>query len=156
MYDVEKRISVDTSDTTVISCIDELHLWSAPFGLSLLETVKFQKNIEILDIGCGLGFPMLEIAQRFGSIVSVTCIDPWKEAVQRLRIKAESYNIKNISIIEGNIEDNDFPKNFFGLIISNNGINNVENLDLSLSECYRIAKPGTQFVSQTHQRLIHC
>ena len=47
--------------------IDDLPLWSAPFGLKLLETLKFKKNINVLDIGCGEGFPLIEIAARFGN-----------------------------------------------------------------------------------------
>src|SRR4030067_181575 len=50
----------------IISAIDELSLWAAPFGLKLLETIKLKKNITALDIGFGLGFPLLEVAMRLG------------------------------------------------------------------------------------------
>jgi arsenite methyltransferase len=42
---------------------DELPLWSAPFGLTLLDTIRMKKGIRVLDIGSGAGFPMLEIAE---------------------------------------------------------------------------------------------
>ena len=35
---------VDTDDFELISVIDELPLWSAPFGLRLLETIELKKD----------------------------------------------------------------------------------------------------------------
>jgi hypothetical protein len=45
--------------------IDELPLWSAHFGLKLLDSIKMKKNMNVLDIGSGLGFPAIEVAMRF-------------------------------------------------------------------------------------------
>lgn len=36
-----------------IDGLDELCVWSAPFGLKLLEFVAYKKNITVLDIGFG-------------------------------------------------------------------------------------------------------
>jgi SAM-dependent methyltransferase len=43
-------------------------------------------------------------------------------------------------------EDLPFDDSHFDLIVSNNGINNVQNMETSLSECSRVCKPGGQFV----------
>ncbi|MBU1344941.1 MAG: hypothetical protein KKE44_14360 [Proteobacteria bacterium] len=56
--------------------MDDLPLWSAPFGLTLLDTLKFKKNINVLDIGCGEGFPLIEIAARFGETSRFFGLDP--------------------------------------------------------------------------------
>ena len=45
---------------------DELPLWSAPFGLLLLEQVVMRPGLTILDVGAGTGFLTIELAQRFG------------------------------------------------------------------------------------------
>ena len=58
------KTNYDLNDKEIISAIDELSLWAAPFGLKLLETIKLKKNITALDIGFGLGFPLLEVGDR--------------------------------------------------------------------------------------------
>ncbi len=129
-----------------VSVIDELPLWSAPFGLKLLEAIKIRKKITVLDIGSGLGFPVLEIAMRLGESCKVYGIDPWKEAVNRIRQKISFYGIRNVEIFDGVAENIPLPDHSVDLIVSNNGINNVNDLSKTLLECTRVCKPGGQFV----------
>ena len=51
----------DLEDADLVSVIDEVPLWSAPFGLGLLEVVRMAPNLNVLDVGSGLGFPKLEM-----------------------------------------------------------------------------------------------
>jgi len=46
---------------------DELPIWSAPFGLKLLEFIDYKPNITAIDLGFGTGFPLIEIAMRLGN-----------------------------------------------------------------------------------------
>ena len=55
-------------------------------------------------------------------------------------------NIKNAEVIKGVAEKLPFDDNYFDLLVSNNGINNVEDMKLTLSECTRVSKKGAQFV----------
>ena len=132
-------------DPEMVSVMDELPLWSAPFGLKLLETIRLKPNIYVLDIGSGTGFPLLEIAQRIGISSKVFGIDPWELVTNRIKLKIEKYKIKNAEIIKGVGENLPFPDNYFELIVSNNGINNVDNIEQTLAECYRVSKAGCQF-----------
>lgn len=122
------------------SVYDELPLWSAPFGLKLLEEVPLKKNIKVLDIGFGTGFPMLELAQRLGESSVVYGIDPWKEATGRTQQKIKILGLKNVRIYSGYAENMPFRDCYFDLIISNNGLNNVTDLSKVLKETYRVAK----------------
>ncbi|MCX6231212.1 MAG: class I SAM-dependent methyltransferase [Bacteroidetes bacterium] len=125
---------------------DELSLWSAPFGLKLLDVLQYKKNINVLDIGCGAGFPLLEISQRLG--LSSTCygIDPSEAAISRLKAKAAAMQLKNIRCFDCKAEEMPFDDEIFHLIVSNNGINNTENADLVLKEAYRTAGKNAQLV----------
>jgi len=138
--------SFDINNAELVSVIDELSLWAAPFGLRLLETIKLKHNIKVLDIGCGLGFPVIELAQRLGNTSKVFGIDPWEKAIERSLFKIKKYGINNVEIIKGIAEELLFEDSFFDLVVSNNGINNVQDMKLALSECARVSKPDAQLV----------
>ena len=129
-----------------VSCIDELPLWSAPFGLSLLDTIEMKAGLKVLDIGCGCGFPLIELAQRLGSSCSLTGIDPWETALGRVRLKILQYGISNVEVLNCQAETMPFEDGYFTLIVSNNGLNNVENPEQAIRECSRVATPGAQLV----------
>lgn len=133
-------------DPALISIIDELPLWSAPFGLMLLDNVLLNPNINVLDIGCGLGFPLIELSQRFGDSCKFYGTDPWQSALKRAQAKIHKYDIKNTIVTKSVAEKLPFKNNSFDLIVSNNGINNVQYIDQTLSECFRVSNPGAQFL----------
>jgi ubiquinone/menaquinone biosynthesis C-methylase UbiE len=100
-----------------------------------------------LDIGFGLGFPLLEVAQRLGNSSKVYGIDPWKAAIERTQTKIKFLGLTNIELLEGVAENILLPDDSIDLIVSNNGINNVQNLDNVMNECKRVAKKSAQFVA---------
>lgn len=125
---------------------DELPLWSAPFGLSLLDTIRLKKGINVLDIGSGGGFPLLEIAERAGKTVAVYGIDPSADSIKMISRKIALKGISNAFITLGVAEELPFPDHFFGLIVTNNGINNVQDERKVLSECFRVLSDNGQMV----------
>lgn len=130
----------------LLNTFDELPFWSAPFGLKLLDNIDCKKNISVLDIGFGSGFPLTEIAMRLGDSCTIYGIDPWAEAIERTRLKLDYYNINNVNLIEGVAENIPLKGDSLDLITSNNGINNVADIEQVISECSRIMKPGGQFI----------
>jgi len=140
------KTNYDLNDNETVSVIDELPLWSAPFGLRLLDKINYRKNISALDIGSGLGFPLLEVAMRLGNTCKVYGIDPWEAAVERIKTKVRVYGITNVEIITGVAEKIPLPDNFVDLIFSNNGLNNVSDIKAVLNECRRISKIGSQLL----------
>jgi len=135
-YDLVKYIDV----------ADELEIWSAPFGLKLLDYINYKTNISAIDIGFGTGFPLTEIALRLGESSIVYGIDPWKDAIKRVNKKVDYYGLTNVRIIEGIAESIPLENDSIDLITSNNGINNVSDIDKVLSECSRIIKQSGQFI----------
>jgi len=136
----------DFSDSSLVSSLDELPIWSSYFGSLILDRIKFSHNANILDVGCGTGYPLLEIAQRFGSSSTAYGIDPWSEALERAEFKKNAMNLQNVKLIEHNAEDLPFEDNFFDLVVSNNGVNNVEDPHKVFKECFRVSKTGAQFL----------
>jgi arsenite methyltransferase len=136
----------DFESPELVAAFDDLPLWSAPFGLLLLDTVRMRPSLRALDIGSGSGFPLLELAQRLGPESQVVGLDPWRSAAQRARLKARFYRVANVELVEGVAEQMPFPDAHFDLVVSNNGLNNVEDPDRSLAECARVSAPGAQLV----------
>lgn len=113
----------------LFNVFDELPLWSAPFGLKLLDNICYKPDISVLDIGFGTGFPLTEIAMRLGDSCIIYGIDPWENAIQKAKEKIDYYGINNIRIIEGVAESIPLKNNSIDLITSNNGLNNVSDID---------------------------
>ncbi len=143
---MKKYLNNDFDFTEYVNVSDECSIWSAPFGLKLLDYIDYKQNISALDIGFGTGFPLTEIALRLGESSTVYGIDPWSDAIERAKQKIEYYRITNIKIFEGVAESIPLKDNSVDLIVSNNGINNVNDINQVISECSRIVKPGGQFV----------
>jgi arsenite methyltransferase len=137
----------ESDDPELISIIDELPLWSAPFGLKLLDNVQLKPNINVLDVGCGLGFPLIELSQRFGNTCKFYGVDPWQSALKRAQAKIYEYKITNTVVTKSIAEKLPFKNNSFDLIVSNNGINNVQDIRQTLSECFRVSNTGAQFLT---------
>lgn len=132
---------IDSSPPDFGDFFDELPLWSAPFGLLLLERVPMRRDQAILDVGAGTGFLTVELAQRCrGS--SVVAVDPWEAAVRRLRRKLEFLGLENVRVLQCDGAAMDVPEASIDLVVSNLGINNFENADAVLEACHRAARPG--------------
>ena len=138
--------SFDLNHPDLVSVLDELPLWSAPFGLKLLSAVRLRRGIAALDIGCGTGFPLLELAGRLGESCHVTGLDPWEAAIARIRMKIRTTGIGNVTVVPGIAEQMPFADASFDLIASNNGINNVSDPEATMRECARVGRPGAQLV----------
>ena len=81
--------NTDLSASHIAGVYDELPLWSAMFGLLMLEHLPLRGRT-VLDVGCGTGFPLIELAERLGAGCRVDGIDTWKEALDRAQEKIRS------------------------------------------------------------------
>ncbi|MDZ7376590.1 MAG: class I SAM-dependent methyltransferase, partial [candidate division KSB1 bacterium] len=136
----------DSNDPLLVSILDDLPLWSAPFGLRLLDSVLMKPKMNVLDLGCGAGFPLIELANRMGASCQIYGIDPWFAALKRAQLKAHGQALSNVALIQALGEHLPFPALFFHLIVSNNGINNVSDPEAVLAECARVSQPHAQFI----------
>ena len=142
--------TLDWQTDEVTNQYDELPLWSAPFGKLLLDYFPIGAYEQYLDIGCGTGFPLIDISQRLGSTCKAYGIDSWHAAVQRARTKIETIGLTNIEILEQDASRLRFENDKFDLVTSNLGINNFENPQAVIDECYRVMKTGASFCATTN------
>jgi arsenite methyltransferase len=140
------------SDPRLVDAYDDLPLWSASFGLLLLKHIRLERGMSMLDIGCGTGFPLLELAQRLGPSCRAVGIDPWREALQRAGRKASAFRIQGVTVAQGDGASLPFGSNWFHLVVSNLGLNNFSAPERVLSECWRVLQAGGQVVFTTNLR----
>ena len=142
----QSYLKKNTPTGGVVNIGDELPLWSAPFGIKLLEKVRYKPGLTALDIGFGSGFPLIELAMRLGESSVVYGIDPCKAACDRAREKADLYGVGNVRIMEGVAESIPLDDSSIDLVVSNNGINNVDDRKKVLAECARVSRAGGQLL----------
>ena len=141
---------VDVDSPDFADLYDELPLWSAPFGLRLLERMPLPRQGTILDLGAGTGFLSLEMAQRCGPGVTVLAVDPWAAAARRLRDKVERLGLPNVRVIEQDAATLELPPASVDLALSNLGVNNFDNAAAVLARCAEALKPGAALLLTTN------
>lgn len=140
----------DFSSPEFVAAYDELPLWSATFGLLLLEHVPLAGVTTALDVGCGTGFPLIELAERLGPASAVHGIDPWSAGLQRAAQKIALRRTPNVTLHEGTASALPFPDATFDLLVSNLGVNNFDDPPAVLRECRRVARPGATLAITTN------
>ena len=141
---------VNLNDPDLAQVFDETSLWGAYFGRLLLENVPLKSGLNVLDVGCGTGFPLFELAHQLGPTAKLTGIDIWEPALKRANFKKEYYGLKNVTILKVDASTMPFENNQFDLITSNLGINNFEQPQKALDECFRVLKPGGEIIITTN------
>ena len=137
----------DLGDPDTVALYDDLPVWSAPFGQVLLDAVELRANLTVLDVGCGTGFPLLELAERLGPGAHLHGVDPWAPAMDRLRAKVAAWKLGGqVTLHVKHVETLELGSACFDLIVSNNGLNNVGDLPQALAVCARLARPRAQLV----------
>jgi arsenite methyltransferase len=136
----------DIADPLAAEIYDDLPLWSAPFGLALLDAVRLRPRLRALDVGCGAGFPLVELAERLGPTGRAVGADPWRPALGRAARKIALRGVANAFAVECVAEALPFADGAFDLAVSNNGFNNVADAARALAECARVLRGGGQLV----------
>lgn len=147
----------DFDSPSFIDAFDELPLWSAAFGQLLLEHVPLREGTVALDVGCGTGFPLLELAQRLGPGSVVHGLDPWHAALRRAERKRRQAQVANAALRLGDAAAMPFRSDSFDLVVSNLGVNNFSDARAALRECRRVLRPAgvlaltTNLVGHMHE-----
>ena len=144
------HVTYDQNDPAIATVVDQVSLWAARFGLFLLSHLELRPNLNILDVACGTGFPLFELAQMHGASCQVTGVDIWKQAIERARLKANTYQCPTVQMLEADVTQLPFADGSFDLIVSNLGVNNFTDPAAVLAECFRVAKARARLVLTTN------
>lgn len=136
----------------LVDAYDELSLWSAPFGLLMLRHLPLRRGMKVLDLGCGIGFPLLELAQRLGRSCFAVGVDPWSNAMARAERKRRTSRVENAALIIGDGARMPIASGALDLAVSNLGLNNLADPEAVTAECARVLKPGGVLALTTNLR----
>jgi ubiquinone/menaquinone biosynthesis C-methylase UbiE len=129
---------------------DELSFWGSRFGTLLFENLELRAGIRGLDVACGAGFPLFELAHTHGPSSHFTGIDLWRDALTRADGKRKVYGSRNVSLVEGNAQSMPFADASFDLITSNLGINNFDDPPAAMRECFRVSRAEARIALTTN------
>ncbi len=111
---------------------------------NLMNWMKPSNDKNLIDVACGTG----DIAKLFLDLTknneNITCVDPNIGMINQGKEKLKIY--KNINWIIGSAEKLPFKENSFDYYTISFGLRNTKNLNKSISEAYRILKPGGRYL----------
>ena len=111
---------------------------------SLINTMNPSINKKLVDVACGTGDIGKLFLDKTNKKSNVTSIDPNKKMISQGRNKLSKY--KNIEWITAPAEKLPLTDNSFDYYTISFGLRNTKNLDLALSEAYRVLKPGGRYL----------
>ena len=111
---------------------------------NLLNMMNPSKHQNLIDVACGTG----DIAKLFLNYTNqnsqVSCVDPNKRMVNKGKQKLNKF--KNIKWLIAPAEKLPIDNNSFDFYSISFGLRNTKSLNKTLSEAYRVLKPGGRFL----------
>jgi arsenite methyltransferase len=96
----------------------------------------------VLDIGCGGGIDTVIAARRVGPDGEVVALDFLPEMLDRTGRAVEDAGLRNVRLLEGQMEAIPLPDASVDVVISNGVINLSARKARVMAECARVLRPG--------------
>tara|TARA_Y100001970_G_scaffold270523_1_gene364530 strand:+ start:51 stop:755 length:705 start_codon:yes stop_codon:yes gene_type:complete len=110
---------------------------------SLFNMMKPHPAHKIIDVACGTGDIAQLLLNRLNKDCHITCVDPNEKMIKKGKEKLNEF--KNLNWIISSAEKLPLSDNLFDFYTISFGLRNTKNLDKTLSEAFRILKPGGRF-----------
>ena len=101
-------------------------------------------NKKLIDVACGTGDIGKLFLDNTDKNAEITCVDPNKGMIDQGRQKLSTY--KNINWVISYAEKLPFMDNSFDFYTIGFGLRNTKDLNKTISEAYRVLKPGGRFL----------
>ncbi len=124
-----------------------LPLWSRHFGKLLMRHLRLPPKSTVLDVGCGTGYPSLEILQRLDAQSRIIAIDASSPMLDEARNKAGAAAGKRIFFrSESAIPRLSFAADVYDLVVSNAGLHEIDDPEGAIREFARVTKENGRVV----------
>lgn len=106
----------------------------------ILNSIKFNQNDQVMDLGCGTGFLFNQVAKKVKILVGIDLsINALKEAKKRL------INSSNIALVRADADNTPFQNQIFDKVVAITILQNMPNNMKTINEMKRISKSTTIF-----------
>ena len=106
-----------------------------------------RKDLRVLDLATGTGDLLLMLLANHKNISSAVGLDMSPEMLAIAEKKIAGHNLQgSISLVCADITEIPFPENSFDAVTIAFGIRNVSDVNIALSQTYRVLKPGGRVI----------
>lgn len=117
--------------------------WHKDLQRTLIHWIGVQAHDRVLDVGCGAGHFVAQLAQRAEYAMGA---DASEDMVCRATLNLSSYSVENATVVYGRVQDLPFGDAEFDVVTCVNLLFMFENPVSILAELLRVCKPGGQIV----------
>jgi ubiquinone/menaquinone biosynthesis C-methylase UbiE len=122
-----------------------LPVWSQRFGRMLLRGLAFPERGQILDVGCGTGYPAIEIVRRMGAGCRLIAIDAASAMLDVARKKIADVPGAKAKVFfrtESATPKLSFAEGVYDLVVCNLGLTEMPDPAAALADFARVTKQG--------------
>lgn len=120
-----------------------LPVWSRRFGKLLLRDLALPPKAMVLDVGCGTGYPALEMLAKMDGDGRIIAIDPSSPMLDEARKKAGRLSGKRIFFrSESAAPRLAFADDVYDLVVCNAGLDEFDDPEAAVREFARVTKPS--------------
>ena len=111
---------------------------------NLINMMNPSLQSSLIDVACGTGDIGKLFLKNTKKSLAITCVDPNKSMIAKGKEKLKEYN--NVKWIIASAEKLPVPDTSFDFYTISFGLRNTKNISKTLSEAYRVLKPGGRFL----------
>ena len=111
---------------------------------NLLNMMNPSHNDKLIDVACGTGDIAKIFLNQIGKCSNITCVDPNESMIKKGKEKLNKF--KNLNWVIAHAEKLPVSENTFDFYTISFGLRNTKDLNKTLSEAYRVLKPGGRFL----------
>ena len=111
---------------------------------NMLHMMNPSNDQKLIDVACGTGDIAKLFLKNVNKFSEITCVDPNKGMISKGKKKLNKYN--NLNWIIAPAEKLPLKENSFDFYTISFGLRNTKDLNKSLTEAYRVLKPGGRFL----------
>ena len=111
----------------------------------IADTLGLKPGMNVIDVGCGIGGPLLTIASHSGAKVTGVTINKYQ--VERCRKRCEDAGVDNFEVRQGNFLDLQICDDSMDAAYAIEATCHSPALEDVYKEVHRVLKPGGKFIS---------